>query len=174
MQKHLTYDGKSTMKLPPRSIQLVLTNDTDVAQHKLLVASAAREKVIGYNNTILKEGNGCEMVANEHFKTLAQFQNFVKGYPVELLSVSITPITSSNYAEQLAAPVRIKTPAFGEDLIEVVAGQASGMGNYQYPLHNVLLGDPNEVEITIQPKNSFTLTLELGGYNTRRLIPAGQ
>lgn len=170
--KHLTYDGHSTIKQAPRTVSLILTNSSDAAVARIVAASAARVKAPGYNVAVMKEAAGdCEFQPNEHFKTLAEFQKFVSANPTEILSVSIAPITSSNYEEQLTNVVKLKTPTFGNDLVENIEGLPGSIGSYQYPLHNVLLGETTEVEITVQPKNSFRLTLELGGYLTRRLVP---
>lgn len=171
MHNHLTYDGKSTLQEGPRLIEIILTNDTESAQTRVLVSSPARVRSPQYNESLLSASK-CQFQQNTYFGSLAAFQQFVEANPTQLLSIMLSPLTSNNIEEQLKNPVQIKTPTFGEDLVEVIAGQPNGVGRAQYVLHNVFLGESTDVEIILQPKNSLKLTLELGGYFTRRLIPS--
>lgn len=169
--KHLTYDGKTTIKQAPKTVEIILSNATDTAVKRVIVGSPARVKSPGYHMAMMKEADDCKFQPNDHFKTLAEFQHFVNACPTEILSVFISPITSSNIEEQLTDAVKLKTPTFGNDLIENIDGVSGNIGSYQYPFHNVLLGEAAEVEVTVYPQNSFKLTIQLGGYYTRRLVP---
>ncbi len=168
--KHLTFDGKSTIPQAKKVIQLTLTNTTDKVEKKILVPSPARLRHINYNNSILKQGENCVV---EGELTLEYLQNFAKACPIELCSVTVSPIQSSNFIEQLSNAVAIKTPTLGDDIVEnLQADSASQVGTANFLLHNIFLGDVAEVEITILPQSSIKVTLELGPYMSRRLVPS--
>jgi hypothetical protein len=168
---YVTSDGLTTLKGERKQIQLELSNPTDEVVTKILVGSPAHTKSPQYTASILKESDSCKFIENPFFTTLLQLQAFVLAMPVQLHSVKVRPIRTSDFTEQLENAIAIVTPCFGPDLMEKIEGVPVSGGSCTYELPDLKLGDVAEVQIRLQPQTTLMLTLEFGSYKTRRLVP---
>lgn len=168
---YVTSDGLTTLRGERKQIQLELSNPTDEVVTKVLTASPAHTKSPQYTASILKEGDSCKFLPNPYFSTLLQLQTFVAAMPVQLHTIKVRPIKTSDFTEQLENAVVIITPCFGPDLMEKIDGVPVSGGSSLYEMPDYRLGDVAEVQITLQPQTLLVLTLEFGSYKTRRLVP---
>lgn len=168
---YVTADGLTTLRGERKQIQLELSNFTDEVVTKVLVGSAAHTKSPQYLASILKEGDSCKFLPNPYFATLLQLQAFTTAMPVQLHSMKVRPIKTSDFTEQLENAIAIVTPCFGPDLREKIDGVPVTGGSSLYEMPEFKLGDVAEVQITLQPQTTLVLTLEFGSYTTRRLVP---
>lgn len=179
MQQQLTIDGRSSLTNgKARTICLVLANTSDNAVKAIIARSTARtHKNPSYNATILVESEasatkiGCQIMDNEHFASLVDFQAFIKACPVRLHAVSLQLKKSDAIDQQLGnQAIRIITPTFSKtDLTEAITPSPIVAGS-NYVLPNFFLGGVAELEITLYPRTELTLTLTLGAHLAERLV----
>lgn len=163
----LTSNGRTTQNTGSRQIVLEISNPTGEPVKKLLAPSRCRTKTDKYEERLLKELKAegkfsCDMIKNDFFTHLSHLVAFVGASPTVLESIELIVRRSDDQERQLNEPIRLITPTFGKDIVVDVMGTPILAGAKYGFRKEVVLGSNQEIEITIQPKSTIRLVLNLG------------